>query len=330
MNCVEVKVIGPISILNKDSKIYVAGHKGLVGSAIVRALVSHGYRNLVLRTRKELDLVNQNAVHQFFKKQKPDYVFLAAAKVGGILANNNYPADFIYENLSIQTNIIHAAYQYKVVKLLFLGSTCVYPKLAEQPIKEEALLTGPLEETNEWYAIAKIAGIKLCQAYTRQYGCNFITAMPTNLYGPGDNFDLQSSHVLPALIRKFHEAKKANRMSVEVWGSGTPRREFLYVEDCADACLHLMRYDSSDQITNIGTGYDQTISELAELIKKIVGYEGEIKFNMNQPDGTPQKLTDISKLENSNWRHKVGLEEGIKATYKWYQENIIYKKINGV
>lgn len=307
--------------MNKDSRIYVAGHKGLVGSAIVRALIAKGYTNLILRTRAELDLCDQSAVLEFFAREKPAFVFLAAAKVGGILANNDYPADFIYENLIIETNVIHAAYKNKVNKLLFLGSTCVYPKLADQPIKEESLLTGPLEETNEWYAIAKIAGIKLCQAYSCQYGCNFISAMPTNLYGPGDNFDLETSHVLPALIRKFHEAKIINSVNVEIWGTGNPRREFLYIDDCADACLHIMQYDIPDQITNIGTGCDLTISELAILIKEIVGYQGEIKYNVSKPDGTPQKLTDISKLKSSGWQHKISLEDGIKATYKWYLEN---------
>jgi len=307
--------------LNKDSKIYVAGHKGLVGSAIVRALSKQNYNNLILRTRSELDLTEQKAVHEFFAKERPNYVFLAAAKVGGILANSSYPADFIYENLVIEANVIHAAYQSEVDKLLFLGSTCIYPKLAEQPIKEEALLTGPLEETNEWYAIAKIAGIKLCQAYTRQYGCNFISAMPTNLYGPGDNFDLETSHVLPALIRKYHEAKINEAPIVEIWGTGKPRREFLHVDDCADACLHLMQYKALNAITNIGVGKDISIAELALLIKDVVGYKGSMQFNTNKPDGTPQKLTSINKLAATGWKSSINLEAGIKSTYEWYLKN---------
>ena len=318
----DVPVFRVIFILDKDSKIYVAGHKGLVGSAIVRALNAQGYDNILVRTRAELELKNQNSVFEFIKKERPDFIFLAAAKVGGILANRDYPADFIYENLAIETNIIHAAYKNDVKKLLFLGSTCVYPKLAKQPIKEESLLTGPLEETNEWYAIAKISGIKLCQAYSHQYGCNFITAMPTNLYGPGDNFDLKTSHVLPALIRKFHVAILAESPYVEIWGSGKPKREFLHVDDCADACLHLMKYKSAEAITNIGTGSDQSISELAHLIKEIVGYKGDIKYDKSKPDGTPQKLTDISKIKSSGWQYKISLEQGIKTTYQWFVENI--------
>ncbi len=308
--------------MNKDSKIYVAGHSGLVGSALVRALNAKAYTNLIVKTRAELDLRNQSAVEDFFSKEQPEYVFIAAAKVGGILANNDYPADFIYENLIIEANLIHAAYKNKVKKLLFLGSTCVYPKLAPQPIKEESLLTGSLEETNQWYAIAKISGIKLCEAYSRQYGCDFISAMPTNLYGPGDNFDLETSHVLPALIRKFHEAKLNDDSSVEIWGSGKPRREFLHVYDCADACLHIMRCDTVNDLTNIGAGHDLTISELAYLIKNVVGYEGTIHYNANKPDGTPQKLTDVNKIKSTGWQPKITLEEGIKSTYQWYKENI--------
>ncbi len=307
--------------MDKTSKIYVAGHNGLVGSAIVRTLTSKGYSNLILKNRAELDLLNQSSVNDFFVKQQPDYVFIAAAKVGGILANNNYAADFIYENLVIQSNVIHAAYVNKVEKLLFLGSTCIYPKLSVQPIQEEALLTGPLEETNEWYAIAKIAGIKLCQAYVRQHGRNFISAMPTNLYGPRDNFDLETSHVLPALIRKFHEAKLNDEPSVEIWGSGKPRREFLHVDDCADACVHLMTIDNKYDLVNIGVGKDVTIAELAMLIKEVVGYDGNIAFDLSKPDGTPQKLTDISKIKNTGWAPKISLVNGVKDTYQWYRNN---------
>jgi len=309
--------------LNKDSKIYIAGHKGLVGSAIVRALNAQGFNNLIVRTRAELDLKDQSAVNEFFAEEQPAYVFLAAAKVGGILANSSYPADFIYENLVIETNIIHAAYKNKVKKLLFLGSTCVYPKLASQPIKEESLLTGALEETNEWYAIAKIAGIKLCQAYSKQYGCNYISAMPTNLYGPGDNFDLETSHVLPALIRKFHEAKINDDASVEIWGSGKPRREFLHVDDCANACIHLMQCKEENEIINIGVGQDMSISELALLVKRVVGYKGAIRYNTTKPDGTPRKVTCNDKIKSTGWVPQVTLETGIEETYRWYLENIL-------
>jgi len=309
--------------LNKDSKIYIAGHKGLVGSAIVRALNAQGFNNLIVRTRAELDLKDQSAVNEFFAEEQPAYVFLAAAKVGGILANSSYPADFIYENLVIETNIIHAAYKNKVKKLLFLGSTCVYPKLASQPIKEESLLTGALEETNEWYAIAKIAGIKLCQAYSKQYGCNYISAMPTNLYGPGDNFDLETSHVLPALIRKFHEAKINDDASVEIWGSGKPRREFLHVDDCANACIHLMQCKEENEIINIGVGQDISISELALLVKRVVGYKGAIRYNTTKPDGTPRKVTCNDKIKSTGWVPQVTLETGIEETYRWYLENIL-------
>ena len=282
--------------MNKDAKIYVAGHRGLVGSAIVRNLQNKGYTNIIYRTHKELDLINQEAVRTFFQEEKPEYVFLAAAKVGGIHANNTYPADFIYDNLMIQNNVIKAAHDFEVKKLLFLGSTCIYPKMAPQPIKEEYLLTGALEETNEAYAIAKIAGLEMCKFFKRQYGDNFISCMPTNLYGPNDNFDLKNSHVLPALIRKFHEAKVNNSEVVEVWGTGTPLREFLYVDDMADACVFLMENYEGEQHVNIGTGEEVSIRELAETIKKVVGFEGELVFNTDMPDGTPRKLTTVDKL----------------------------------
>ena len=304
--------------MKSASKIYVAGHRGLVGSAIVRALQTQGYNNLVLRTHDELDLTNQQAVSDFFAEGKPEFVILAAAKVGGIMANNTYPADFIYNNLAIQNNVIHASYINGVKKLLFLGSSCIYPKLAPQPIKEEYLLTGPLESTNEAYAIAKIAGLKLCQFYNQQYGTNYIAVMPTNLYGPHDNFDPETSHVLPALIRKFHEAKISNESSVTLWGSGSPRREFLHVDDLADACVFLMdNYNGRDRI-NIGTGVDVTIKELAELIKSITGYTGEVRWDTSRPDGTPQKLLDVSRLHALGWEHKTELTDGIKKTYDWY------------
>ncbi|ADL07287.1 GDP-L-fucose synthase [Thermosediminibacter oceani] len=307
--------------MHKGAKVYVAGHKGLVGSAILRKLQAEGYSNIVTRTHQELDLTNQQEVYRFFETERPEYVFLAAAKVGGILANSTYPAVFIRENLLIQTNIIDAAYRYGVKKLLFLGSSCIYPKFAPQPIKEEHLLTGALEPTNEPYAIAKIVGIKMCQAYNKQYGTNFISVMPTNLYGPGDNFDLETSHVLPALIRKFHEAKVAGAPHVVVWGSGTPRREFLHVDDLADACLFLMNNYDSSEIINIGVGKDLTIAELANLIKEIVGYKGEIVFDTSKPDGTPRKLLDVSKLFNLGWRPRIRLEDGIRSTYEWYMQN---------
>lgn len=307
--------------MNKDSKIYVAGHRGLVGSAIVRNLQSKGYTNIITRTHKELDLTNQEAVRRFFEEEKPEYVFLAAAKVGGIHANNTYPADFIYENLMIECNVIKAAHDYNVKKLLFLGSSCIYPKMAPQPIKEEYLLSGYLEPTNEAYAIAKIAGLKMCQYFKRQYGDNFISCMPTNLYGPNDNFDLQNSHVLPALIRKFHEAKIENKPYVEVWGTGTPRREFLFVDDMADACVFLMENYDGEETVNIGTGEDITIRELAEIIKEVVGYEGELKFDTSKPDGTPRKLLDVSKLNELGWKYKVELIDGIKKTYEWFLKN---------
>jgi len=304
--------------MEKNSKIYVAGHKGLVGSAIMRRLESEGFKDIVYRDSKELDLRDFNAVKEFFEKEKPEYVFLAAAKVGGILANDTYGGDFIYDNLMIETNIIKCAQIYGVKKLLFLGSSCIYPKLAPQPIKEEYLLTGLLEETNEPYAVAKIAGIKMCQAFNRQYGTNFISVMPTNLYGINDNFDLKSSHVLPALIRKFHEGKINNSPEVVVWGTGTPKREFLYVDDLADALVYLMNNYDGSEIVNIGTGEDLSIKELAELIKGVVGYNGEIVFDSSKPDGMPRKQLDVSKLNSLGWKAKTGLKEGIEKTYEWF------------
>ena len=307
--------------MNLDAKIYVAGHRGLVGSAIVRNLQDRGFKNIICRTHKELDLTNQEAVRSFFETEKPDYVFLAAAKVGGIHANNTYPADFIYDNLMIQNNVIKAAHDFDVKKLLFLGSTCIYPKMAPQPIKEEYLLTGSLEETNEAYAVAKIAGLEMCKFFKRQYGDNFISCMPTNLYGPNDNFDLKNSHVLPALIRKFHEAKVNNGDVVEVWGTGTPLREFLYVDDMADACVFLMENYDGEQHVNIGTGEEVSIKELAETVKEVVGFEGELVFNTDMPDGTPRKLTTVDKLHGLGWKHKVSLNKGIKLAYNWFLEN---------
>ncbi|GHT16422.1 GDP-L-fucose synthase [Bacteroidia bacterium] len=304
--------------MNTTDKIYVAGHRGLVGSALVRDLRSKGFSNIVERTSAQLDLRNQQAVNDFFAAEKPEYVFLAAAKVGGINANNTYPAQFIYDNLMIETNIIHAAYTQGVKKLLFLGSSCIYPKLAPQPIKEEHLLSGYLEETNEAYAIAKITGIELCKFYRRQYGCNFISAMPTNLYGINDNFDLNTSHVLPALIRKFHDAKVQGAKQVVMWGTGKPLREFLYVDDLADACVFLMQNYNDEQHVNLGTGEDLAIRELANIIKKVVGFEGEIVNDTTQPDGTPRKLMDVSKLHNLGWKHKTTLVEGIATVYEWY------------
>lgn len=312
-------------IMDKKSKIYLAGHRGLVGSAIKRKLESKGYSNLIFRTHGELDLTNQQAVNEFFEREKPEYVFLAAAKVGGILANNTYPAEFIYENLMIEANIIHASYRNGVKKLLFLGSSCIYPKLAPQPLKEEYLLTGPLEETNEAYAIAKIAGIRLCKHYNQQYGTNFISVMPTNLYGPNDNFDLETSHVMPALIRKFHEAKVKNEPEVVIWGTGKPLREFMHVDDMADACVYLMgKYNTGDigEFVNIGVGKDITIGELSEVIKEIVGFEGTIRKDLSKPDGTPQKLLDIAKLSSLGWKAKISLRDGIEQTYEWYQSQI--------
>ena len=301
--------------MNKQDKIYVAGHRGMVGSAIVRRLQKDGFSNIVTRTSKELDLKEQGAVREFFKSEKPDVVVLAAAKVGGIHANNVYRAQFLYENLMMESNVIHSAYENGVKKLLFLGSSCIYPKLAPQPLKEESLLSGYLEQTNEPYAIAKIAGIKLAESYRRQYGCNFISAMPTNLYGPNDNYDLNNSHVLPALIRKFHTAKVTSAPSVEVWGTGSPMREFLHVDDLADACYFLLQNYDEELFVNIGTGEDLTIKALAEMIKEIVGYAGELKWNTEKPDGTPRKLMDVSRLHNLGWKHRIGLREGITAVY---------------
>lgn len=301
--------------MQKDSKIYIAGHNGMVGSAIVRKLQKEGYTNLVFRTSKELDLTNQQAVISFFEWEQPEYVFLAAAKVGGIEANNTYRAQFLYENLMIQNNVIHQSYVHKVKKLLFLASSCIYPKLAPQPIKESYLLTGQLEPTNEPYAIAKIAGVKLCENYNRQYGCNFISVMPTNLYGPNDNYDLNNSHVLPALLRKFHEAKINNDETVEVWGTGLPKREFLHVDDLAAACYHLMQTYDGNIFVNIGNGNDITIKELTELIKKIIDFKGKIVWNTSKPDGTPRKLLDVGLIHSLGWEHSIGLEEGIKEVY---------------
>jgi GDP-L-fucose synthase len=311
--------------MNKDAKIYVAGHRGLVGSAILRKLQADGYTNLVYKTSQELDLRDRNQVDRFFEEEKPKYVFLAAAKVGGIVANNEYPADFIRDNLMIQTNVIDAAYRNGVKKLLFLGSTCIYPKFAPQPLKEEYLLTGELEPTNEPYAIAKIAGIKMCQSYNRQYGTKYISVMPTNLYGPNDNFDLHTSHVLPALIRKFHEAKETNVPYVEVWGTGTPRREFLYSDDLADACVFLMNNYEGNEIVNVGVGEDISIKELAEKIKNIVGYQGEIKFDTTKPDGTPRKLVDVSKINALGWKASISLEEGLQKAYQWFLDHVAVK-----
>lgn len=307
--------------MNKDAKIYIAGHRGLVGSAIHRKLMKDGYTNLVVRTSKELDLRDKEQVDRFFKEEKPEFVFVAAAKVGGIVANNEFPADFIRDNLMIQTNVIDASYRNQVEKLLFLGSTCIYPKLATQPLKEEYLLTGPLEPTNDAYALAKIAGIKMCQSYNKQYGTNYISAMPTNLYGENDNFDLQSSHVMPALIRKFHEAKLSNQSSVEVWGTGTPKREFLYSDDLADACVYLMNHYNEDEIINIGVGEDVSIKELAETVQRVVGFEGELKFDTTKPDGTPRKLVDTTKINQLGWTAKVELEDGIRKAYDWFLNN---------
>ena len=307
--------------MKKESKIFVAGHRGLVGSAIVRNLKEKEFKNIIVRTHNELDLTNQIEVRKFFEKEKPEYVFLAAAKVGGINANNTYPADFIYENLMIQNNVIKASHDFKVKKLLFLGSTCIYPKMAPQPIKEEYLLTGSLEETNEAYAIAKISGLEMCKFFKRQYGDNFISCMPTNLYGPNDNFDLKNSHVLPALLRKFHEAKINNKETVEIWGTGTPLREFLYVDDMADACVFLMENYDGEQHVNIGTGEEVSIKQLAETIQRVVGFKGKLVFNTEMPDGTPRKLTTVENLNRLGWKYKVNLEEGIKLAYSWFLTN---------
>ena len=308
--------------MEKTDKIYVAGHRGLVGSAIVKNLQERGYANVFGKTHKELDLTDQSQVRNFFEKERPDVVVLAAAKVGGIHANNTAPAEFAYENMQIQCNVIKCCHDFKVKKLLFLGSTCIYPKLAPQPIPEDALLTGPLEETNEAYAIAKISGLKMCQFYKRQYGDDFISCMPTNLYGPNDNYDLSGSHVMPAMIRKFHEAQKNDSPSVELWGTGTPLREFLYVDDMADACVFLLEHYSGEQHVNIGTGKEVTIRQLAETVQRTVGYQGKIIWNTDMPDGTPRKLTDVSKLHGLGWNHKVDLEEGVQLAYDWFKENV--------
>ena len=303
-------------MMRKDSKIFVAGHRGMVGSAIVRKLNELGFDNLMLRTSSELDLRDQQAVNDFFASERPDLVFMAAAKVGGIVANNTYRADFLYQNLMIESNVVHAAYEHKVHKMLFLGSSCIYPKLAPQPLKEEYLLEGYLEHTNEPYAIAKIAGIKLCEAYRDQYGCNFISAMPTNLYGPNDNYDLKNSHVLPALLRKFHDARVNGRNEVEIWGTGTPRREFMHVDDLADAAVFLMENYNGRRFLNVGTGSDVTISELAETVARATGFEGALCFDASKPDGTPRKLMDSSRIHRLGWKHRIELEEGIRSVYQ--------------
>ena len=310
-----------MSTIDKKDKIYVAGHRGMVGSAIVRSLQRQGYKNIIGKTHKELDLTNQNAVRNFFSEERPDVVILAAAKVGGIHANRTSPADFAYENMMIQCNVIKAAHDYHVKKLLFLGSTCIYPKMAPQPISEDSLLTGPLEVTNEAYAIAKIAGLEMCRHFKKQYGDDFISCMPTNLYGPHDNYDLENSHVMPAMIRKFHEAKMNLSPTVELWGTGTPLREFLYVDDMADACVFLLENYSGMQHVNVGTGQEVSIKQLAETVQRVVGYQGKIIWNAAMPDGTPRKLTDVSKIQKMGWKHKVDLEEGIKLAYDWFREN---------
>ena len=309
--------------LDRNSKVYVAGHRGMVGSAILRRLEAEGHSTLVTRTSAELDLTDARAVNGFFEAERPECVFLAAARVGGIMANATYPADFIRDNLAIELNVIDAAYRYGVEKLLFLGSSCIYPKFAAQPIREDSLLTGKLEPTNEAYAIAKIGGIKLCEAYNRQYGTNFISVMPTNLYGPNDNFDIETSHVLPAMIRKFHEAKLSNAPQVTVWGTGSPRREFLHVDDLADACVYLMRTYSESELINAGVGKDISIGKLAELVRDIVGYRGSIAYDTTKPDGTPRKLLDVSRLQALGWQPKITLREGVEQTYNWFQEGLM-------
>jgi len=311
--------------LEKEAKIYVAGHRGMVGSAIVRKLEADGFKNIITRTSHELDLRDQMATHAFLMETTPDYVFLAAAKVGGIVANNTYRADFLYENLQIQNNIIHGSYLIGVKKLMFLGSSCIYPKMAPQPLKEEYLLTGVLEPTNEPYAIGKIAGIKMCEAYRAQYGCNFISVMPTNLYGPNDNYDLQNSHVLPAMIRKFHEAKVNGSPVVELWGTGKPMREFLHANDLAEACVYLMNTYDGETLVNIGTGIDVTIKELAETIKETIGYTGQTNWNTDKPDGTPRKLMDVTKLNGLGWKHTIELKNGIKMVYEDFKNNYLRK-----
>jgi len=312
--------------MDKQSVIFVAGHQGLVGSALLRCLQAQGYQNILTRSREELDLTRQEPVEAFFRQERPDYVFLAAARVGGIAANQAFPAEFIRDNLLIQTQVLDAAYRFGVRKLLFLGSSCIYPRLAPQPLREEYLLTGALEKSNQAYAIAKIAGVEMCQAYRRQYGCNFIVAMPTNLYGPGDNFDWESSHVVPALLGKFHEAKSSGARSVMVWGSGRPRREFLHVDDLAEACLFLMEHYDEEDIINVGTGQEVTIAELAVIIGKTVGFEGEIVYDPTLPDGTPRKLLDTSRLHLRGWKSRIPLEQGIAATYNWYLQNLARKE----
>jgi GDP-L-fucose synthase len=307
--------------MNKTDRIYVAGHRGMVGSAIVRAVENAGFENVITVTRNEVDLTSQAAVNSFFATEKPDYVFLSAAKVGGIYANDTYPADFIRDNLLIQTNVIDAAYRNNAKKLLFLGSSCIYPKMASQPINESELLTGPLEPTNEWYAIAKIAGIKMCQAYRKQYGFNAISLMPTNLYGIGDNYHLENSHVIPALIRKFHEAKMRGDSTVQVWGTGKAMREFLDVDDLADAALFLMQHYDDSEIVNVGTGEDLTIAELADTVKSVTEFEGEIEYDTSKPDGTPRKLLDVSKLHGLGWQHRIGLKQGLAKAYQWFEAN---------
>jgi len=311
--------------MNSDPKIFVAGHRGLVGSAIVRRLEALGYSRIVVRTRSELDLCDQLAVRDFFERERPDAVFLAAAKVGGILANDSYPADFIRENLLVQNNVIDSAWRSGVSKLVFLGSSCIYPKFAPQPITENSLLTGPLEPTNEWYAIAKIAGVKMCDAYRKQYGFNAISLMPTNLYGPGDNFDLSSSHVLPALLRKFHDASLRGDAEVTVWGSGQPRREFMHVDDFADACVHLYREYDQPGVINVGVGSDVSIAEAASLIRETVGFQGRIVYDITKPDGTPRKLLDVSKLKALGWQSKIGFREGVESTYRWFLDQPIHR-----
>jgi len=308
--------------MNRSAPVFVAGHGGLVGAALVRRLQAAGFENLVLRGHRELDLTRQPDVERFFAQVRPHYVFLAAAKVGGILANSEYPAEFLRDNLAIQTNVIDAAYRNGTQKLLFLGSSCIYPKLAPQPMPEDCLLTGPLEPTNEWYAIAKIAGLKMCQAYKRQYGFNAISVMPTNLYGPGDNFSPRGSHVLPALIRKMHEARDSGADEVEIWGTGTPRREFLHVDDLADACLFLMERYEDERLINVGWGTDASIAELAALVARVVGFSGRLSFNTSMPDGTPRKLLDVSRLTAVGWKPRIALEAGIRQTYDWYRENL--------
>lgn len=310
--------------MQKDSKIYIAGHRGMVGSALIRVLKKNGYTNIITKTSKELDLRKQEDVAHFFETEQPEYVFLAAAKVGGIHANNCYRAEFLYDNLMIEANIIHSAYKNNVTRLLFLGSSCIYPKMALQPLKEEYLLTGPLEPTNEPYAIAKIAGIKLCETYKSQYGCDFFSAMPTNLYGPNDNYDLENSHVLPALIRKFHTAKVNNDDSVQIWGTGSPKREFLHVDDLAEACIFLMLHPNPPALSNIGCGEDISIKDLALTVKKVVGFEGELTFDTTKPDGTPRKLMDLSVLHELGWKHKIELEEGIGSVYKQVIEDKVF------